>query len=412
MAGLFDTFKIRGIELRNRIAVSPMVQISAIDGFATDWHLVHLGSRAVGGAGLVMTEATAVAPDARVTINDLGIWKDEHIGNLSRICEFIHKEGATAGIQIAHGGRKSNYAPPFNSQGMQALRQLEPHEGGWSVRAPSAIQYSRFSAMPQEMSVDEIREACALHVEAAVRADAAGFDLIEIHAAHGYLPHCFYSPLSNQRDDHYGGSFENRIRFSREIARAVRLAIPDHKVLAFRISYTDWIDGGWSLDDAVRLARHLKDDGVDLIDVSSGGTAPTLAMQQITTEMNTNQPAMDGRADLVAKIPLGPSYQVPGAVAIKCGANIPVAAVGLINDARQADDLISSGKVDLVMLARALLRNPYWAQQAAVDLGETNKIRVPVQYYLGWRDHGTFAHVPVSAPSLDGDSTLSHLLRS
>lgn len=401
MAGLFEPLRIRGVTLRNRIVMSPMVQASSVDGFATDWHLVHLGSRAVGGAGLVMVEATSVAPDARVTLNDLGIWKDEHIAGLRRIADFVHQEGAAAGIQIAHGGRKSNYAPPFNRHGMQAMRQLQPQEGGWSVAAASPIPYSRYSATPLTMSVADIQHACALHAEAAVRAVAAGFDLIEVHAAHGYLPHCFYSPLSNRRDDDYGGSLQNRIRLSREIGRAIRAAIPDETALAFRISYTDWIEGGWTLDEAVELAIALEEDGVDLLDVSSGGTAPTAMMKQLTEEMDAVQSAPARADELVAKIPIAAGYQVPGAVAIKQAIRIPVAAVGLITDSKQADSIIKEGQADLIMLGRALLRNPYWPQHAAMELGVTERVRVPVQYYLGWRDQGAFSHLPVSAPTLD-----------
>lgn len=400
MPGLFDPIRIRGTEFRNRIAMSPMVQVSAVDGFANDWHLVHLGSRAVGGAGLVMSEATAVTPEGRVTINDLGIWKNEHVDFLSRICNFIQHEGAIAGIQIAHGGRKSNYTPPFNQQGMQGLRQLKASEGGWPVAAPSAIPYSRYSALPREMSIQEIEQACRLHAEAAVRAIEAGFDLVEVHAAHGYLPHCFCSPLSNKRNDRYGGAFENRIRFCREVAKSIRAAIPDDRILAFRISYTDWIEGGWTLEESVRLAQHLQEDGVDLIDVSSGGTAPTAMMRQLTSEMDANGAERHDPDELVARIPIGAGYQLPGASAIKQNVDIPVAAVGLISNALQADEIIREGKADIVMLGRALLRNPYWAQQAAEQLGETSKVRVPVQYYLGWRDQGEFSHLPVSAPVL------------
>lgn len=403
MAALFDPLKLRGVTLRNRIGMSPMVQVSACDGFATDWHLVHLGSRAVGGAALVMTEATAVEADGRISINDLGIWQDEHIPALRRITEFIRAEGAVPGIQLAHGGRKSGYAPNFDSHGMIPLRPLTPEEGAWPVIGASPIPFAANSPIPREMTVEDIRRVRRSYVQAARRADIAGFDWLEVHAAHGYLPHCFYSPLSNQRTDDYGGSFENRVRFVREVVRDLRATWPDSKVLAVRLSYTDWVEGGWTLTDTVRLARLLRSDGVDLIDVSSGGSTPlTVALMRELTEEGRaalDEAAASGKP--VADIPVGPGYQVSGASAVRRGASIPVAAVGLITEPAQAEQIISQEQADMVMLGRALLRDPYWPQHAAVTLGRSESMRVPVQYYLAWKDRGDFTYVPVSAPTLD-----------
>jgi len=377
-----------------------MVQSSSVDGFSSDWHLVHLGSRAVGGAGLVMSEATAVEARGRITINDLGLWKDEHIPGLKRITDFIRGEGAVPGIQLAHGGRKSSLAPPFDSGGMRPLRVLTREEGAWEALAASQIPFSDDYAMPVEMTLQDIKEVIRSFADSAQRAHKAGFDWIEVHAAHGYLPHCFYSPLSNQRIDEYGGSFENRIRLIREIVQAIRAVWPESKVLAVRLSYTEWLDGGWSLEDTIELSRLLKSDGVDLIDVSSGGnSASTVALARFLAADKLGTPgAAEPDEEMIAQIPIGPGYQVPGAVAVKHGADIPVAAVGLITDAIQADDLIREGKADMVMLARALLSNPYWPQQAAVELEATGRARVPVQYYLAWKDLGIFKHQPVSAP--------------
>ena len=400
MAALFEPLTLRGITLRNRIGVSPMVQVSATDGYASDWHLVHLGARAAGGAALVMTEATAIEARGRISVNDLGIWKDEHIEKLSRITDFIHQQGAVAGIQLGHGGRKASYAPPFNQEGMQPLRALTPEQGAWQVLGASAIPFDETSPMPKAMSREDIEQVLSAYAQAATRSDAAGFDWIEIHAAHGYLPHCFYSPLSNERSDEYGGSFENRIRFTVEIARRVRNVWPDHKVLAFRLSHTDWIEGGWTTNETVELSRRLKEEGADLIDVSSGGTsAKTVAlMRQLRHDKVGKQP---GLKDPVADIPIGPGYQVPGAEAVRKGAKIPVAAVGLITEPEQANDIIKSGKADMVMLARAILRDPNWPQQAAIVLSATQEVRIPVQYYLAWKDYGEFRYKPVSAPTLE-----------
>jgi len=377
-----------------------MVQTSSVDGYANDWHLVHLGARAAGGAGLVMTEAAAVEARGRISIGDLGVWKDEHVDGLRRIASFVRGEGAVAGIQLAHGGRKSSYDLPFDRDGMRELKHLAPDRGGWPVLGASPIPFDETSPIPLEMSKADIGTVIDAYRSAAVRAVDAGFQWVEIHAAHGYLPHCFYSPISNQRDDEYGGSLENRIRFAREIARVVRDAIPDRVVLAFRISYTDWVDGGWTLEESITLCRALKNEGVDLIDVSSGGsTARTVPlMRQLRHEAVGKQ---HGDKDPVADIPVAPGYQLPGALAIRREACLPVAAVGLITAAHQANQIIEKGEADMVMLARAFLRDPNWPIRAAIELDQTERVRIPVQYHLGWKDSGTFSYLPVSAPSLD-----------
>lgn len=377
-----------------------MVQISSGDGFASDWHLVHLGARAAGGAGLVMTEATAVEARGRISINDLGIWKDEHVAGLHRITEFIHAEGAVPGIQLGHGGRKASYAPSFDKNGIRPLVHLTEAQGAWPVLGASAIPFDDDSPVPIEMTQQDIDDVLDAYVAAARRADAAGFDWIEVHAAHGYLPHCFYSPISNVREDRYGGSFDNRVRFTRQVAQRVRDVMPDHKVLAFRLSHTDWIEGGWTTDDTIALAKCLKEDGVDLVDVSSGGSsAKTVALMRQMRHDKVGQ--QHGKDDPVADIPLGPGYQVPGAESIRHAANIPVAAVGMITEAAQANDIIEQDRADMVFLGRAILRNPNWPQLAAIELGETKRMRIPVQYYLAWKDFGEFAYKPVSAPTLD-----------
>ena len=400
VARLFDPLKLRGVTVRNRIGVSPMVQTSSVDGFATDWHLVHLGARAAGGAGLVMTEATAVEKRGRISIGDLGIWKDAHVTMLRRIAKFIRGEGAVPGIQLGHGGRKASYGLPFNKEGMQELRQLTPTQGAWSVIGASPIPFDEQSPTPDEMSEDDIANVIRRYCDAARRAIEAGFDWVEVHAAHGYLPHCFYSPLSNVRSDRYGGSLKNRIRFTRELAQRIREALPTDKVLAFRLSYTDWVEGGWTLEDTIELAKRLRDDGVDLIDVSSGGsTAKTVAlMRQLRHEAVGKQP---GKHDPVADIPVAPGYQVQGAQAVRQAAAIPVAAVGLITQSDQANEIIASGKADMVMLARALLRDPNWPINAAIALDDCGRTRIPVQYHLAWKDEGQFSYVPVSAPTQD-----------
>lgn len=346
---LFTHFSLRSVEFANRIGVSPMCQYSSQDGFANDWHFVHLGCRAQGGAGLVMLEASAVLAEGRITPADLGIWKDAHIPGLERIAQFLHAQGARAGIQLAHAGRKASTLAPFAGHGV-----VLPADGGWEPVAPSAIAFAPDYAMPRALDqagIEAIREGFR---QAARRACRAGFDLVEIHAAHGYLLHEFLSPLANQRNDVYGGSFENRIRLLLEVVDAVRAEWPAHLPLLVRISATDWAQGGWNGDDSVQLARHLREHGVDLVDVSSGGQVPH------------------------AQVPVGPGYQVEFAARIRREAGIPTAAVGLITDPAQANAIIQQGEADMVLLARAMLRDPYWPLHAAEALGEA--MTWPVQY--------------------------------
>jgi 2,4-dienoyl-CoA reductase-like NADH-dependent reductase (Old Yellow Enzyme family) len=341
MSELFSPITFRGVTLPNRIAVSPMCEYSCEDGFANDWHLVHLGSRAVGGAGLVITEATAVLPEGRITPGDLGIWKGEHIAPLRRVVEFGHEQGARMGIQLAHAGRKASMAVPWDGD-----RLLATAEGGWAnVTAPSAIAFTDHYAQPTELDAAGIVRVKQAFADAAGRALKAGFDVVEIHSAHGYLLHEFLSPLSNKRIDEYGGSFENRIRLLLEAVDAVRGVWPEQRPLFVRISATDWTDGGWDIDQSVALAKVLKAHGVDLIDTSSGGNV------------------------MGAKIPTGPGYQVPFAERIRKEAGIATGAVGQITEAKQAEAIVSSGQADVVLLARQMLRDPYWPLHAAEVLG-------------------------------------------
>lgn len=363
---LFSPFHLRSVIFPNRIGVSPMCQYSSEDGFATDWHLVHLGSRAQGGAGLVIFEASAVTPEGRISSGDLGIWKDAHIPALTRIVEFIHTQGSRVGIQLAHAGRKGSMAVPFAAE-----RLLEPAEGGWQPVAPSAVAFSDNYAVPHALQVPEIAGIVEAFAQAAQRALAAGFDFVEIHAAHGYLLHQFLSPLTNQRTDNYGGSFENRARFALEVADAVRAVWPAHLPLLVRISATDWAAGGWNIEESVQLSRLCHAHGVDLIDVSTGGLIPN------------------------AKIPVAPGFQVQFADRIRREAGIPTAAVGLITDPQQANEILSSGQADLVLLARELLRDPYWPVHAAAALEEP--VSWPVQY-LRAAPHGSTQRTAVSAP--------------
>jgi 2,4-dienoyl-CoA reductase-like NADH-dependent reductase (Old Yellow Enzyme family) len=350
MPRLLDPLAIRSITFSNRIFVSPMCQYSSDDGFANDWHLVHLGSRAVGGAGLVFTEAAAVTPEGRISPQDLGIWKDGHVAPLSRIVSFIHSQGSVAGMQLAHAGRKASTWRPWDGSG-----RLNELEGGWrNVMAPSAIPFADNYPQPIEMTPGMISRAVTAFAAAAKRALKAGFRVIEIHAAHGYLIHEFLSPLSNERKDGYGGSFENRSRFAREVTTAVRKEWPQELPLFIRISATDWADGGWDLDQSVALAKTLKPLGVDLVDCSSGG--------------NIAQ----------AKIPLGPGYQVPFAERIRREAEVPTGAVGLITTPQQAEDIVSSGRADAVVLAREMLRDPYFPLRAGRELEQ--EITWPAQY--------------------------------
>ncbi|MBV8819582.1 MAG: NADH:flavin oxidoreductase/NADH oxidase [Acidobacteriaceae bacterium] len=349
-AQLFSPLTIGRVTLRNRIVVSPMCEYSSADGFANDWHLVHLGSRAVGGAGLILTEAAAVDPAGRISPEDLGIWKDEHVPMLARISSFIESHGAVAGMQLAHAGRKASVRRPW-----EGGRQIPPDQpGGWQTVGPSPLPFYPNDSPPHELSHAEIEDLIQKFAAAVQRAQAAGMRVIEIHAAHGYLLHEFYSPLSNQRTDEYGGSFENRIRLLVRVVQAVRAVWPVGNPLFVRISASDWVDGGWTIDDSVRLAAVLRDLTVDLIDSSSGGNSPA------------------------QKIPVGPGYQVPFAKRIRAEAGIATGAVGLITVPKQADQIIRDGEADLVFLAREFLRNPYWPLHAANVLGQN--IQAPVQY--------------------------------
>jgi len=337
---LFDPLALRSVTLRNRIAVSPMCEYSSDDGFANDWHLVHLGSRAVGGAGLVLTEAAAVTAAGRISPADLGIYRDEHVAPLARIARFVERQGAVPGIQLAHAGRKASTGAPWDGGG-----PVSEADGGWQTVAPSAVPYAEHDSMPNALSAREIAEVVHAFATAARRSVAAGFRVIELHAAHGYLLHQFFSPLSNRRTDAYGGSFPNRTRIARDVVAAVREAIGPEVPLFARISATDWAEGGWTVEESIALSRDLAALGVDLIDVSSGGLTPA---QQIA---------------------VGPGYQVPFAERIRSEARVATGAVGMITQARQADDIVGSEQADIVLLARELLRDPYWPLHAATELG-------------------------------------------
>jgi len=350
VASLFAPLELGNVTLPNRIVVSPMCQYSSEDGFASDWHLVHLGSRAAGGAALVITEATAVTAEGRISPRDLGLWKDEHILPLKRIVDFLHGLGTLAGVQLAHAGRKASMSVPWMGE-----RVVTPEEGGWDeVVAPSPIPFAPHYKQPKELDgkgIDQIVEAFA---QATRRAVLAGFDVIEIHAAHGYLLHEFLSPLSNHRDDIYGGSLENRSRFLIRVVDAVRDWWPEEKPLFVRISATDWVDGGWNVQASIALATQLRLRNVNLIDVSSGGLVPGV------------------------KIPVGPGYQTHFSEQIRRHTGILTGTVGMITEPAQADHVLRTGQADLVLMAREFLRDPYWALHAAEDLGQ--KIAWPVQY--------------------------------
>ncbi len=347
---LFEPFTLREITLRNRLVVSPMCQYSSEDGFANDWHLVHLGSRAVGRAGLVFTEATAVVPEGRISPQDLGIWKDDHIEMLARIVRFIESQGSVAGIQLAHAGFKASTAAPWLGG-----RSVELNDGGWlPVFAPSAVPFSAHSIVPEALDEKGIQRVLNGFRDASRRALEAGFKVVEIHAAHGYLLNEFLSPLTNKRDDQYGGSFDNRTRIVRETIQAVREVWPERLPLFMRISATDWVEGGWTPEDSVALAKMVKPLGVDLIDCSSGGIAPR------------------------APIPLGPGYQVPLARRVRREGGIPTGTVGMITEAAQAESILADGDADLILMARQFLRDPYEPLHAAKELGV--ELEWPVQY--------------------------------
>jgi 2,4-dienoyl-CoA reductase-like NADH-dependent reductase (Old Yellow Enzyme family) len=352
MTSLFSPLTIKSVVLRNRVGVSPMCQYSSADGVATDWHLVHLGSRATGGAAVVIAEATAVSPEGRITPGCAGIWADKHVAALEPITRFIKSQGSVPGIQLAHAGRKASAAVPA-----QGGAHLPETAGGWATVAPSAVAFGgELPRVPRAMTDGDIAKAQADFAAGARRALAAGFEWLELHAAHGYLGHEFLSPLSNRRTDRYGGSLENRMRFVLETTRAVRAVWPDRLPLTVRLSCTDWVPGGWDIADSVELSRRLKAEGVDLVDCSSGALVPD------------------------ARIPVAPGFQVPFAERIRREARIATAAVGLITEPAQADAIIRAGQADLVYLARAFLRDPYWALHAARTLNDADALPPPPQY--------------------------------
>ena len=343
MAQLLDTLTLRDVVLNNRIGLPPMCQYSAQDGVAADWHFVHYGSRAVGGAGLMIIEATAVVPEGRISPGDLGLWNDQQIEPLARIAGFAKAQGCVAAVQLAHAGRKASVG-----LGWQPQRTLGADEGGWEPVAPSALSFGEGYAVPTELDTAAIAEVIAQFIASTRRAREAGFQSVEIHAAHGYLLHQFLSPLTNQRTDKYGGSFDNRTRLVREVVTAVRAEWPERLPLLIRLSATDWVDGGWNADETVELCRVLKTQGVDLVDVSTGGLVPS------------------------AKIPVGTGFQTEFAARIRREADIPTAAVGLITSPEQADHIVRTGQADVVLLGREMLRNPYWSLGAAQSLGKAN----------------------------------------
>jgi 2,4-dienoyl-CoA reductase-like NADH-dependent reductase (Old Yellow Enzyme family) len=349
MPHLFDSLTLRGLTLANRIIVSPMCQYSSVNGFANEWHYIHLGSRAAGGAALVFTEATAVTPEGRISPQDLGIYTDDHVAALARIVGFVHGRQCVAGMQLAHAGRKGSTSPPW-----QGSTKVDPADGGWQPVGPTNEPFSPAYPVPAALTIEGIQGVVAAFRVAAQRALGAGFDVVEIHAAHGYLIHEFLTPLVNTRTDEYGGSFDNRVRLCLEIADAVRGVWPDRLPVFIRLSSTDWVEGGWDIDQCVELSRRLLARGIDLVDCSSGGAVPD------------------------AKIPLGPGYQVQFAERIRREAGVATGAVGLITESHQADAIVRSGQADCVLLARELLRDPYWPLRAARELGHT--VPWPVQY--------------------------------
>ena len=353
MPGLFDEFTLRGVTLRNRVGISPMCMYWSDDGRASDWHLVHLGSRAVGGAGLIIAEATAVVPEGRISPRDAGLWADAHVEPLARINAFITEYGSVPGIQLAHAGRKGSTAAPYLGQ---MDRSLDDDEGGFGIVAPSAVPFRDGGRVPHELTVVEIHALQDAFAAATRRAVDAGYKWLELHGAHGYLMNEFHSPLSNSRTDEYGGDFANRTRFTVETVRKVRAAWPDHLPMTIRLSVTDWAEGGWSTEESVELAKILKSEGVDLIDCSSGFVVPSV------------------------KYPIAPGWQVPLAEAVRRGADMPTAAVGMITEPAQADAIIREGRADLILLGRESLRDPYWPFHAAKALGQAERVKLPTPY--------------------------------
>ncbi|MEP6749658.1 MAG: NADPH dehydrogenase NamA [Bacteroidota bacterium] len=349
MAKLFTPLTIKSVTFKNRLIVSPMCEYSSVDGFANEWHLVHLGSRAVGGAGLIITEATAVSPEGRISPDDLGIWKNAHPDKLKTIVSFIHKHKSVAGIQLAHAGRKASFPAPW-----KGTHQIKKADGGWQTVSPGAVPFYEGDEPPEELNKEGIEKIIDDFTTAAQRALNAGFKVIEIHAAHGYLIHQFLSPLTNHRTDEYGGSFENRIRLLQEITQAIQSVWPLELPLFVRISATDWTEGGWNEQDAVRLAEILKNMGIDLIDCSTGGNVAG------------------------AKIPIGPGYQVRFAAQIKKETGVLTGAVGMITSAGQAEEILVKDEADFIVMAREMLRDPYFALHAAQQLGAD--VEWPEQY--------------------------------
>jgi 2,4-dienoyl-CoA reductase-like NADH-dependent reductase (Old Yellow Enzyme family) len=354
MARLFEEYRLKDVTLRNRVAVAPMCQYSSENGFPNDWHFVHLGSRAVGGAGLVVVEATAVTPEGRISPADSGIYLDDHIEPFAKIVRFVKEHGAVPGIQIAHAGRKASANKPWEGDD-----HIDTGKGGWDTIAPSAVAFGgSLTKVPREMTLDDIAKTQQAFVDAAKRSLQAGFEWLEIHFAHGYLGHEFYSPLANKRTDQYGGSFENRIRFIVETFTAVRNVWPDHLPLTARLSVTDWIEGGVTVDESIELLRRLKSLGLDLVDVSQGFATPD-----------------------ISQIPWGPGFMIPITGRIRREAGIATAAGWMITDPQQAEDAVANGDADIVMLARELLRDPYWPYHAALALGDDKSATLlPVQY--------------------------------
>ncbi|NPD04605.1 NADH:flavin oxidoreductase/NADH oxidase [Nocardioides sp. zg-1308] len=352
MSRLFSPVTLRDLTLRNRVWVAPMCQYSAADGVPDEWHLVHLGSFARGGAGLVLTEATAVVPEGRISPEDTGLWNDEQRAAWSRIVDFVHAQGAAAGVQLAHAGRKASTYSGFTGE----RGGVPDADGGWRPVGPSAEPFEGLRPDPEPLDAAGIARVVTAFGDAAERAVAAGFDVIELHGAHGYLLHEFLSPLSNHREDGYGGSFEGRVRLVLEVVREVRGRVPAGMPLLLRVSATDWVEGGWTADETVRLAELVREAGVDLVDTSTGGNVP--------------------RAD----IPVEPGYQVPFARRLRTEAGVPTGAVGLITEPKQAEEILADGSADVVLLGRELLRDPYWPLRAAYELGETGTDLWPVQY--------------------------------
>ncbi|MBZ9711999.1 NADH:flavin oxidoreductase/NADH oxidase [Deinococcus multiflagellatus] len=346
---LFRPLKVRGLTLPNRVVVSPMCMYSAQQGLANDFHLVHLGQYALGGAGLIFTEATAVSPEGRISPEDLGLWDDRHITALGRVTDFVHAQGGRIGVQLAHAGRKASTYAPWRGRGA-----VPDERGGWAVLGPDDQPYTEALRTPTPMTADDLAAVPAAFARAARRAEIAGFDAVEIHAAHGYLLHQFLSPLSNSRTDAYGGPFEHRVRLLLEVTRAVREAWPYHKPLFVRLSATDWAEGGWDLDQTLALADLLSREGVDALDISSGGLTPA------------------------QQIPVGPAYQSPLAAQVKAAVpDLAVMAVGMIDTPERAEGLLQNGHADLIALGRPLLGDPHWAQAAAQLLGAPLELPAP-----------------------------------